>query len=193
MLEVGTGVREMAGEAVSGDQAGYWYLAHGDLLACLVDGLGHGESAFQAANQCLATVEQIHTHPISEILQVCNEELRNTRGVAIGLALIQPENNQLKYCGVGNIRATITGHHLRKLVSIGGILGCEPKVQRPILTVPFEIGKDSFVLCSDGMSADMPHSMYQCKPLYPNLNTLIDELLCQWASINDDASMMIVR
>lgn len=80
----------------------------GGLLLALVDGLGHGERAAQAADLALKLLREAPEASLTALLARLDEGLRQTRGVAIGLARLGP-GNLLSAAGVGNV-ALLLGH-----------------------------------------------------------------------------------
>jgi len=47
--------------------------------------------------------------PLPALFAGCDRAIRHTRGVAMGVAVIDKEAGTLTYAGVGNTRALITG------------------------------------------------------------------------------------
>jgi anti-sigma regulatory factor (Ser/Thr protein kinase) len=111
------------GESVCGDD---WAViqAHGRLLLFVVDGLGHGPAAADAARAGIAAVRKHAARKPAEIIEAVHDALRPTRGAAAALALVQPERELCVYCGVGNISASVLFNGKpRNMVSHNGTLG----------------------------------------------------------------------
>src|SRR4051794_9120409 len=96
----------MEGEDRSGDVAVFMPTADGG-LACLIDGLGHGPEAADAAETCAATVRQYAQADAQELLNACHEALIDTRGVVMTAAWFDLERPQLRWAGVGNVDARL--------------------------------------------------------------------------------------
>jgi anti-sigma regulatory factor (Ser/Thr protein kinase) len=112
-----------AGEAVSGDA---WAVAEnkGRTVLLLVDGLGHGIVAADAAREAVRLFHENVAHAPAVIVQALHDGLRSTRGAAVAVTEIEPDRGVVKYVGVGNISAAIvtpTSH--RHLVSHNGTAG----------------------------------------------------------------------
>jgi anti-sigma regulatory factor (Ser/Thr protein kinase) len=113
------------GERVCGD----------DWLACenfsrqrivLADGLGHGQSASDAASTTVTVFDQERTLSPCNLITRTHHALRSTRGAAAAIAEIRADTRIVTYCGIGNITATIyDGGAIRHLVSQNGTLGHE--------------------------------------------------------------------
>jgi anti-sigma regulatory factor (Ser/Thr protein kinase) len=113
-----------AGEMVCGDA---WAVAeHGDrTVLALVDGLGHGALAHDAA---VAAVDAVRRHAAlapAEIVRLAHDALRSTRGAA--LAVLDVANGgAVRFAGIGNVSASIVADgSARRFVSMSGTVGHE--------------------------------------------------------------------
>ncbi len=139
------------GELVNGDA---WAIsAHpSHCTALLVDGLGHGPCAAQAAE---AAVGVFHAEPdwdIESYLCDAHGALRATRGAAASVAGIFADENRLLFAGVGNVEGRLhrAGDSVG-LVPRNGTLGMNlqaPKTQ--LRALAWEPGA-TLVLYSDGI------------------------------------------
>lgn len=119
--------KPMRGETRCGDGWGCELLADRCILA-LVDGLGHGTGAAAAAELAMASVRQHRAKAPASIVQYAHDALRATRGAALAVAEINWAQQSVRYCGIGNISATIiAGDNLRHLVSYNGTAGHEAR------------------------------------------------------------------
>ncbi|WP_028926125.1 SpoIIE family protein phosphatase [Pseudonocardia acaciae] len=77
----------VAGEDVSGD---HWVVvdAGGAALVGVIDGLGHGERAAEAAHRAVAVLSERPGQPLDALMQRCHDALTQSRGAAMSLALI---------------------------------------------------------------------------------------------------------
>jgi hypothetical protein len=126
-VEVGAMCKPMPGETRSGDGWACELLADRCIFV-LVDGLGHGPGAAAAAELAVASVRQHRTKAPATIVQYAHDALRATRGAALAVAELDLTEQLLRYCGVGNISATIiAGDNLRHLVSYNGTAGHEAR------------------------------------------------------------------
>ncbi|MFL5270762.1 MAG: SpoIIE family protein phosphatase [Anaeromyxobacteraceae bacterium] len=112
------------GEPVCGDG---WVVAEsrGRTILAVVDGLGHGLLAHDAA---VAGVEAVRRHAAlgpAEIVGMAHAALRSTRGAAIAVLEVA-SGGGVRYAGIGNVSATIVGDGaVRRLVSLSGTVGHE--------------------------------------------------------------------
>lgn len=142
-------------EEVSGD--GYEILrdAAGRTHILVVDGLGHGQPAADATRVALEIFRHhVHLEP-GDLFRTLHEELRATRGAAIGLSTLDPTLGKLFFTGVGNIAGTLwpglQPDRARGLASHNGTAGyLMPRVQ----TLAYPWDPDSLlVLQSDGLTS----------------------------------------
>ncbi|WP_344576372.1 SpoIIE family protein phosphatase [Streptomyces lunalinharesii] len=122
----------------------------------VVDGLGHGEPAAEAAQSALRAFARAPEGPLPEILHGVHRALRHTRGAAVGLLRHHPD--RVEYAAVGNVRCVaLTAHEVHhRLTGQPGIVGLNlptPQVRR----IPREPGL-SMLLHSDGIDPRWAHS-----------------------------------
>lgn len=111
------------GEVACGDA---WTSADdpGGRALLIVDGLGHGPAAADAA---AAAVRLFHAGPRSaphHMLDLLHAGLRSTRGAAAAIATIDQRRRELRFAGIGNISGRLlSGGGSRSLVSHNGTVG----------------------------------------------------------------------
>ncbi|HET6288532.1 MAG TPA: ATP-binding protein [Amycolatopsis sp.] len=88
----------------------------------IVDGLGHGPEASDAAEAAIDVFRQRPGRSLPEHLTAMHRTLRQTRGAAVALARIS--GDLLEFCGVGNISGLVlTPGRSRPLLSLPGVVG----------------------------------------------------------------------
>jgi anti-sigma regulatory factor (Ser/Thr protein kinase) len=125
----------------------------------VVDGLGHGEFAAEAAREAERVLAESHATSAAEILRDCHDALKKTRGAAASIAAISHEKKTLTYAGVGNISATVIDCETRRgIASHNGTLGHQMyKIQE--FTVPWN--QDSvLIMHSDGLGTKWDLKQY---------------------------------
>lgn len=91
--------------------------------ALLADGLGHGPEAAEPAARARRRLLS-PPQPPRRTLERAHEALRDTRGAAIAVAVVDLVSSTLRFAGVGNVSAAIIGPDGRRnLLSSGGIVG----------------------------------------------------------------------
>jgi anti-sigma regulatory factor (Ser/Thr protein kinase) len=142
----------MPGETECGDGWAVW--SAGELTSILmVDGLGHGAQAAAAAEIALVTFRKHAERSAGDVMTWVHQALRSTRGAAVAVAELDHRQNSLRFCGIGNIAATViasTGE-TQHLVSLSGIAG---HVMRRVQPFSYTWGRGSLlVMHSDGVGS----------------------------------------
>lgn len=137
------------GEEHCGDSCSLHVEAADRALLLVVDGLGHGAGAAEAARVAVAHFQREVRLSPADILRRLDGGLRATRGAAVAVAEIG--RDAVRFAGVGNIAGTILhGERQHTLVSHNGILGHQVrKVQE--FTYPWSPGS-LLIMHSDGLA-----------------------------------------
>ncbi len=91
----------------------------------IVDGVGHGVHAFDAAQEALRAFWKHAGEPPESILRALDGKLRETRGAVAGVAEIDWDKRELRWAGAGNIAGTLVPVEGKasSLVSHSGTVG----------------------------------------------------------------------
>ena len=195
-LECGCAGDAIEGEPRSGDLAVLAPYPGGALVA-VIDGLGHGDAAADAA-EAAATVLREHPGEAPQALfQRCHEALRRTRGVVMTVAWFDLGERQLRWVGVGNVEARLLRAGVRpdglppsppSPLVLGGVVGYQlPKAIRAG-RVALEPG-DAVVFATDGVAAD--YSAVLDSGL--DVQAQADRVLHSHGKGSDDALTVVVR
>lgn len=189
-FEVGSVGIPLAGEEVNGDA---WTMAEKgrSALVMMADGLGHGLFATEASSAAMRIGrENVRLGPAA-LLEMIHHGLRATRGAAVAVAEVDPENEILRYAGVGNITGMVLSDGLsRSLVSHNGTVGHEARKFQEF-TYPFP-GGAVLVMHSDGLSARWSLESYP--GLLSHDPSLIAGVLYRDANRGrDDATVLALR
>jgi len=150
-IHVGAVSVPKSGEHVCGDG---WTVRHDidGLSALLVDGLGHGTQAAEAADAARAAFASQRFADTSHALQAVHEGIRHTRGAAGAILGISSEQRIARFAGVGNVGcAIVRDGSLRQAVSNNGTLGHQARHFREY-TYPWSEDA-AFVMHSDGLTS----------------------------------------
>jgi anti-sigma regulatory factor (Ser/Thr protein kinase)/serine/threonine protein phosphatase PrpC len=126
--------------------------SNGTSFLMVVDGLGHGILAAEAAREAERVFAETNSTSPAEILRDCHDALRKTRGAAAAIAAISIEKRLILFAGVGNVSSTLVGNNGRRgMASYNGTLGHQlHKVQE--FSFPWE--KDTvLIMHSDGLGS----------------------------------------
>jgi anti-sigma regulatory factor (Ser/Thr protein kinase) len=113
----------VAGEEQCGDAWDEERRADG-VAILVVDGLGHGAGAADAAAAAVAAFRRARFEPPARRLQAVHDAMRPTRGGAAGIADIDLGARTVRFAGVGNVGAMVVDNETpRFLMSHNGTLG----------------------------------------------------------------------
>nr|WP_315392753.1 SpoIIE family protein phosphatase [uncultured Duganella sp.] len=186
-LNLSSAARAMAGEAACGDQCGWW-IDGARLVLAVADGLGHGPEAARAASMAIACIGARLDHPCGALFAECDRQLRDTRGAALVVAIVELDSGALSVGSVGNIRALWLNR--RRAVRLDGGRGIVGAGYRDFVpqTTRMAAG-DTLALFTDGVDE------------FPALRQVLDDpLVCagararvileRWGRANDDALVL---
>lgn len=162
------------------------------VLAAVIDGLGHGDEAADAARIAGNTlVSSPHEDTIS-LLWRCHEALKETRGAVMTLLFVAP-GGAMTWIGVGNIEGVLfrcdssgrvrSNHVLQR----GGVVGHRlPPLRAESLTMQ---PRDTIVLATDGIRPEFSDE------LAPNQDpqAIADDIMARHRKGTDDALVLVVR
>ncbi|WP_423193402.1 ATP-binding protein [Cupriavidus sp. H18C2] len=177
------------GERVSGDG---WSVAVQDDRAdvVVVDGLGHGPDAADAAMAALTLFDVRHGAAPGAYVERAHAALRGTRGAAVGAYRLDRNSHRVRFAGAGNILGrVISGIGDRTLVSQNGTAGLHVRaVQEQEMEWPQHA---LVVLHSDGIQSrwqfDDP-TLLQRDPAI-----VAAFVLWKFSRGRDDATVVVVR
>ncbi len=142
----------VAGEEVSGDA---WCRATRDdgWTAMVVDGLGHGPQAAEAAKAAVRLFSGAERQQPTDLLAAMHAALRPTRGAAVSIARYEPAAEQVVFAGIGNVAGAIfrRGGEVRRMVCNNGTVGHIAKYMRAFTYST--AGAAALVLASDGLTS----------------------------------------
>lgn len=144
---VSVGVTEPCGDG--------WAVAPsaGGLAVAVVDGLGHGAAASEAADAAAASFAATLGDP-GRFVAAANAMMHGTRGAAATVCQMEPAEQTLRYVAVGNVKGCVkTGSGRRSLITHSGTLGLAAGPPRvPVLTCPWQAGA-TLVVWTDGLDS----------------------------------------
>jgi phosphoserine phosphatase RsbX len=182
----------MAGQAASGDRYLVQPFPDGVLVA-VVDGLGHGPEAADAAMLAVRTLENHAEQPVISLVRRCHEALRGTRGAVMSLASYSARDNTMMWLGVGNVagvllrRSDQMREQRESLLLRAGVLGTRlPPLDAAV--IPVRSG-DMLILTSDGIRADFAGDVIAADPA----QRVADRILAGHSKTTDDALVFVAR
>ena len=126
-------------------------LHNGTADALVVDGLGHGLLAAEAARAAVSAWLPERYPAIADALSSIHEGIRHTRGAAGAVVEIDRDAHVVRFAGIGNVAASIVmvDGRIRQAVSHNGTLGHEARNFRAF-SYPWDAG-GLLIVYSDGL------------------------------------------
>lgn len=174
------------GETLCGDS---WAVRANRILVC--DGLGHGHAAHEASRKARALfLEHDPNLSLETLLERMHKVLMSTRGGAVALAEILPQQAQVRFCGAGNIAGVLHDERSRSMVSGNGTVGYRiGRIQS--FTYPWT-PSTLLLMASDGVSARYDLAAYPGLSLrHPAVISAV--LHRDFRRNNDDATLVVMK
>jgi negative regulator of sigma-B (phosphoserine phosphatase) len=188
-MKYGVVTRSKPGNDVSGDTF-FFHEDQSTTLVAMIDGLGSGDAAHEAAQRARQAVSENVDLALTEILTQCHRTLRGTRGVVMMLMRIDHEQATVSFAGVGNIGVRVFGHTTIKPLSRNGIVGYRMNNIREF-RYPYTRG-DVFVLHSDGISTRFDLEPGWVRNPATDLQQVAAEITDNFGK-EDDMTVIVVR
>jgi negative regulator of sigma-B (phosphoserine phosphatase) len=192
VLDWGVASQKLKGQKESGDLHLVKPFSNGMLVA-VIDGLGHGSLAAQAAQAAADILSAFPHKSIIWLVEQCHRFLKETRGVAISLASFNTLSETLTWLGVGNVEGIIfySGSHTepaqKSLLLRPGIVGCTlPRLDTT--TIPIIPG-DTLILTTDGIDYNFSKRINLKNPP----RQIAENIMKHHAKGNDDALVLVAR
>jgi hypothetical protein len=180
----------------------------GRMLLAVVDGVGHGPDAAAVTAKILACMRANFRLDPAPLLEECHRAVEHSRGAAVGIALLDPEAQQVRFVGVGNIKMQLlsrditqamvsipdcppSGVKIQTFVANSGIVGY--RMPSRLLEDSCELGAGDLIgMWSDGMASgfdlwNVPH--------LPKLTPegIVESAFASLLRGNDDATLLVSR
>jgi len=189
-MQFGVINRALKGEKVCGDA--YFIKEFEDkILISVIDGLGHGADAGVAAETALECIQKNYWRSLTEIIKGCHEEMKGTRGAAIGIALIDLNRSTLRYAGVGNIEVRVRSRTRIRPISTNGIIGYNLRKVREE-GFPYTAG-DTIIIYSDGISGKFDLNLYPPEFLSQHPQKIAERIATEFSRERDDHTIVVAR
>jgi negative regulator of sigma-B (phosphoserine phosphatase) len=193
-IEWAAKARPRPGENICGDRLIAVDVDGTGALIGVLDGLGHGAEAAEAAKCGVDVLRTAPAEPLDALVRRCHRALSGTRGAAMTLVHIDFRTATLSWIGIGNVAADLVAKHpagveVRASARlVGGIVGYRvPEALTP-QHVPIRPG-DLLVMTSDGVVEDHLDGIDFAAPAL----TIAEGILHSHAKDSDDALVLTAR
>jgi phosphoserine phosphatase RsbX len=191
LIDAAVAEAALPGEAESGDL--HLIAPHpAGVLVAVIDGLGHGREAANAARTARSTLSEDPGANLSDLFVGAHSALARSRGVVMSLASFA-KSGRLTWLGVGNVEGTLvraeggTARRADSIMLLGGVVGFKLPPLRPS-TTPVEAG-DLLILATDGISGGYLTGLDPAA----GPRALADRILAEHARGGDDALVVVAR
>jgi len=191
-IEWGIAGVPIRGEETSGDRGLVQPLPRGALVA-VVDGLGHGAAAAHAAERAVETLQRHPNDTVTSLVQRCHEATRGTRGVVMGVAMVNGIRGTLTWLGVGNVAGFVISNADREagqrqtLFQRAGIVGAHlPSLAQALVPL---MPRALLIVATDGIRTDTRWQITLTDPP----QTIANRILAEYRNEADDALVLVSR
>lgn len=182
----------LLGEQESGDRHLVVSTATGTLVA-VVDGLGHGAPAAEAAEIAVATLQRYAGESVIALVRRCHEAMKTTRGGVMSLAFFDMRDHTVTWLSVGNVEGVLVhpdplAAPARESIMLrGGVVGFRlPPLKAYVMPV---VPNDLLIFATDGIRGGFEQGL--C--LTCSLQELADSICERFNKGNDDALVLVAR
>jgi serine phosphatase RsbU (regulator of sigma subunit) len=192
LVEYAVATVTLPGELESGDRHIVIPTAAGTLIA-VVDGLGHGTEAAEAARVAAETLENCAEESVIALVRRCHKQMETTRGAVMSLASFHREDHTVTWLSVGNVEGVLlhtneqTNPPREHIVMRGGVVGFRlPPLQAVV--IPVSAG-DILIFATDGIRSGFDDGLN----IHAPLQHLADTICSQYTKGTDDALVLVAR
>jgi anti-sigma regulatory factor (Ser/Thr protein kinase) len=190
--EVGVVGRPFPEERGSGDHA--VFTRDGDVLLCaVIDGIGHGPLAADAAERAGATILEQPRSGLDAILAACDAALVDTRGAVAAVARIDETAGTIEHAGIGNITSRVERYRdARVLLTTPSALGRRGPKRKPVVETTPIAPDQALILYTDGLTS-RASAAQEGELLHEHPVVIAQWLFEEFARDTDDALVLVAR
>jgi hypothetical protein len=165
-----------------------WWATPTHLVMAVADGIGHEPKVAEAALTCIGSSLE---RPLHEIFATLDVQLRDTRGVALAVAVVDTDSWNMNIASVGNIHTVLlkdSGEYPMRNTSgiVGGGYGRlipETEILSPgAVLALYSDGLDAYFALRETLEIAALSSLDMAR-------TVLD----RWARVGEDAAVLICR
>jgi negative regulator of sigma-B (phosphoserine phosphatase) len=163
------------------------------ILVGVIDGLGHGSEAAQAARMAAQILTAYAGEPVQGLIERCHGKLRDTRGAVMSLAAFNGAESLITWIGVGNVEGVLLRADLmvdsryEAISARGGIVGYQLPPLRPT-TVSVARG-DTLIMATDGIRSGFTVGVN----LRHDPRDIAESILTRHSKGSDDSLVLVAR
>ena len=195
IIEAASASFTLPGQEECGDRQAVVSLPHA-AVAAVIDGVGHGVEAAEAAERAVATVRLgVNGGGLIEMLKRCHTSLTGSRGAVMNLASFDQKEGTLTWLGIGNVEGRLllrnkdkdSGYVRQHLLLRPGVVGQRlPSLQVAVSRVQ---PGDMVIFATDGVTPDFADDIRIDGPVSEIANGIIS----RYCKKTDDALALVIR
>jgi hypothetical protein len=160
-------------------------------IVAVVDGLGHGPPAAEAAQRAVAAIVEHATEAVEPLVLRCHQALAATRGAAMALAAVDGLGT-MDWIAVGNVEAAVVrevnqryARRAETVFHVAGVVGHQLPTLH-VRTTTIGVG-DLLVMASDGVASAFLDDEEPCRSPQQH----VAHLLSRYGKESDDALVLV--
>src|SRR5260370_748070 len=190
LIDCGVVTRALSGESESGDEYLVQPFADGVLVA-VVDGLGHGPEAAEAARIAVQSLRENAAESVIALARRCHKYLQHSRGVVMSLARFDAVDSSMTWMGIGNVSGLLIhadgGDDREALLMRSGVVGSGlPALRASVIPI---LKGDTLILTTDGVSDGFSNEISISDPA----QKIADRILSTHNKGTDDAMVLVAQ
>lgn len=184
-LRVAAASRPFPGQVENGDVWACWESAHGTRVA-VIDGLGHGPRAAEAAQQLRSMFLEAPECSLEEVVERALRRMQGGRGAVA--TVVEVGEGRLSFIGVGNVEGRLQQRgREQRLLGVRGFFGGPVRSARPQV---FDLDAGwALYLYTDGVSSRFPLPLDGGDG---DAQGVVEGILEGYARATDDATVVLV-
>ena len=167
--------------------------------AVIIDGLGHGPAAHEAAQAALSTFPgSVRDGDLRDWFKRAHWAMRPTRGGVVGLVRIDFDSRSVSFAGVGNVAGRLMGYEspgsdrVNQLVPRPGTVGAEHRTPEPAVSSLPWFPRAAIVMWSDGLKT--PGDWARSSRLFRHDPAVVAAALHRdWGRGRDDSTVVVIK
>jgi negative regulator of sigma-B (phosphoserine phosphatase) len=195
IVETASASFTLPGQDECGDRHAVVSLPH-SAVATVIDGVGHGAQAAEAAERAVAMVREARDPgDLIDMLKRCHTSLTGSRGAVMDLACFDQRQGTLTWLGIGNVEGRLllrnrdkdSGYVCQHLLLRPGVVGQRlPTLQVAVSRVQ---RGDMVIFATDGVTPDFADQLKIDSPV----SDIATGIISRYCKKTDDALALVIR
>jgi serine/threonine protein phosphatase PrpC len=186
----------LAGAALEGESGDLHAIVpfKGGILVAVIDGLGHGPEAAEAARAARGILEECAGDSMKLVFERCHEGIRHTRGVVMSAVSFDVQSSSITWMGVGNVEGILlrrdraSDRDYEAIHNRGGVVGYRLP---PLSSASLVVGPgDLLIMATDGIRSGFIDALRRDESA-PDVTAA--RIMSGYRKESDDALVVVAR